>query len=118
MLLVYGCGCAERGARAQGPLPLQATGSRRGLGGPPSRAVGQYADALARKTKVCLVLVRVACGVPWKIHLLLLSIKHQAPALPIPILQARYTGASAIDRTRYAVGLPLAPMPQSPKSFM
>lgn len=80
--------------RTQGPFQ-HATGV-----GWVARKEGQYADALARKTKVCLVLVESLGGIYY-------STKAQ-----LYKLSKRATGPSAVDRTRYGRAA------ASPRSFM
>jgi len=87
-------GCAERGTQAQGQLRHDT-----GLGWVAPRA-GQYADALSRKTKVCLVLVESLGGI------------YRDTKFALHALSKRAAAATALDRTRYGVAA------ASPRTFM
>jgi hypothetical protein len=90
--LVYGC--AERGFPVHGPL-CHTTGT-----GWVAKRDGQYADALSRKTKVCLVLVESLGGI------------YYGTKLHLHTLSKRASGTSAVDRTHYGRAA------ASPRSFM
>src|SRR6056297_341339 len=76
-------GCRERGKDTQGALNHST-----GKGWVQARA-GQYADALSKKTKVCLMLVESFGGI------------YFATKKQLYTLSERAAGVSATDRTRY-----------------
>eukprot|EP00962_Isochrysis_galbana_P016258 scaffold4655_cov115-Isochrysis_galbana.AAC.1 len=75
----------QRGLPQHGPLRHDT-----GMGWVASR-LGQYADALSRRTKVCLILVESLGGI------------YHASKRQLHTLSKRASGASAIDRTPHTV---------------
>jgi hypothetical protein len=76
-------GCAARGVPEQGPM-----GHQDGEGWV-DQSLGDYADALSRRTKVCLVLVESLGGI------------YHANKRQLHTFSKRASGTLAVDRTRY-----------------